>query len=421
MKETEQSVVVTHFTSFNFSSLFLFMLRFKTISSLLFFAAAVLVFFVFTLHFFIPSYHQNDQINPQLNKNFPFLPHRWVQPESTTTIFIPAEPIRDVIPPSIPCREHLITIEQFRSRSIVRAVFVRFPSKQSDYYFVQFRWFYRSWIESEMFTLDRWRTDLIVLIDDEFPKETRGLLEHLDCHVENQRKSRRQISRCILVEHKRFSQRTQSQQDFYREKYSKLKEIQEFDENIDRLFAIYDHIQQLNQTQMLKYDFLMITTMNTFLTTQFGKYIPLKCAFLLGIPPDYTTWYAKSNQIVLFLDTLLLTLNRTNDKLLIDFSTTTDKLKSSLTFYQNQVDIPCDSKKTTYRTSIYHIKCYADSTSLFSEKMFRDGAYDGFDKEPFNIYIAREYAALMALQSKTLSLDDLHLLAVNITRREIFT
>ena len=165
----------------------------------------------------------------------------------------------------------------------------------------------------------------------------------------------------------------------------------------------------------------MITTMNTFLTTQFGKYIPLKCAFLLGIPPDYTTWYAKSNQIVLFLDTLLLTLNRTNDKLLIDFSTTTDKLKSSLTFYQNQVDIPCDSKKTTYRTSIYHIKCYADSTSLFSEKMFRDGAYDGFDKEPFNIYIAREYAALMALQSKTLSLDDLHLLAVNITRREIFT
>jgi hypothetical protein len=53
--------------------------------------------------------------------------------------------------------------------------------------------------------------------------------------------------------------------------------------------------------------------------------------------------------------------------------------------------------------------------------MFRENAYDGFHNEPFNIYIAREYATLMALQSKVMSLDDLHSLAVNITRRQVYT
>jgi hypothetical protein len=52
--------------------------------------------------------------------------------------------------------------------------------------------------------------------------------------------------------------------------------------------------------------------------------------------------------------------------------------------------------------------------------MFRENAYDGFEKEPFNIYIAREYAALMALQSKVMTLDALHKLAVNVTRREVY-
>jgi hypothetical protein len=53
--------------------------------------------------------------------------------------------------------------------------------------------------------------------------------------------------------------------------------------------------------------------------------------------------------------------------------------------------------------------------------MFREKAYDGYEREPFNLYIAREYATLIALQSKVLSLDDLHSLAVNVTRREVFT
>ncbi|CAF4306009.1 unnamed protein product, partial [Adineta steineri] len=37
------------------------------------------------------------------------------------------------------------------------------------------------------------------------------------------------------------------------------------------------------------------------------------------------------------------------------------------------------------------------------------------------IYVAREYATLMALQSKVMTLDALRSLAVNVTRREVFT
>jgi hypothetical protein len=350
-----------------------------------------------------------------------FLPKTWIENKPATTVFIPTQSHQEITQSPIKCHENLITIEQYRTRPIVRAVIVRFPSSKSDYYFVQFRWFYRSWIESETFTLDRWRTDLIILIDDQFPNTTRLLLQHLDCHEENQRKSRRQISRCILVNHKLYSQRSQSQRQFYIDKYSKLDRVKELYDNVDRLFAVYDYISQLNNSQTIMYDFLMVTTMNTFLTTQFGKYIPIKCSFLIGTSPDYTTWYGKIDQIIQFTDTLLLTLKEDNTNLMIDFPSTIEKLEKTLLFTKDQVDIPCDSKQTTYRTSIYHIKCYSHSTSLFSERMFREKAYDGYEKEPFNIYIAREYATLMALQSKAMSLDDLHLLAVNVTRREVFT
>lgn len=401
---------------------FFSMLRFKTISSLLFFAAAILVFFVFILHFFAPSYQFSDNIN-QSNQRFaafPFLPNHWIQEEPTTTIFIPAKDTRETTLPVIRCRENLVTIEQYRQRSVVRGVIVRFPSVRSEYYFVQFRWFYRSWIESEMFTLDRWRTDIIILIDEKFPNKTKQLLEHLDCHTENQRNSRRQISRCIIVTHKLFSERPESQRQSYIDRYKELGRFNELDDNVERLFAIYDYASRLNTTATAMYDFLMVTTMNTFLTTQFGKYIPIKCAFLIGQPPDYTTWYGKTNQIIQFAHTLLFTLQE-NTNFSIDFSLAIEKLQKTILFTEKQVDIPCDSKQTTYRTSIYHIKCYAHSTSLFSEKLFRENAYDGNDKAPFNIYIAREYATLIALQSKVMSLDDLHSLAVNVTRREVFT
>ncbi|CAF1118634.1 unnamed protein product [Rotaria sp. Silwood1] len=406
--------------------IFLEMFRFKTLTSLLFSTAAILAFFVFFLHVLVPTYEASDNIIYRTNKRFNhirLLSRDWVK-DQTTTVFISAEPNRQITEPLIKCRENLVTIEQYRSRSIVRGVIVRFPSINTEYYLVQFRWFYRSWIESEMFTVDRWRTDIIILIDDKFPNTIQKLLEHLDCHIENQRASRRQISRCILINHKLFSQQSISQRQIYIDKYPIFNRVNELDDNVDRLFAIYDYMSQLNKTQPTMYDFLMITTMNTFLTTQFGKYIPIKCSFLLGTAPDYSTFYGKTDQIIQFVHTLLYTLKESNGNqsyVLIDFQSTIEKLKTQLLFIEGQVDISCDSKKTTYRTSIYHLKCYAHSTSLFSERMFREKAYDGYEKEPFNIYIAREYATLMALQSKVMSLDDLHLLAVNVTRREVYT
>jgi hypothetical protein len=393
------------------------MFRFKTISSLLISAAAILVFFVFILHFFAPSYQFPDHKNSfsdQQGPAFPFLPQHWIKPKPKQN-----ESNREITLPISKCPENPITIEQYRLRSVNRGVIVRFPSKDSEYYFVQFRWFYRSWIESEMYTLDRWRTDLIVLIDDSFPEKVRLLLEHLDCHFENKRKTRRQISRCILVNHKLFTQRSESDHKFYIEKYPMLGRVRAFDDNVDRLFAVYNYIIHLNNNETM-YDYLMVTTMNTFLTTQFGKYVPLKCSFLIGKSPDYSTWYGKPDQIIEFLHTILSTMKKSSDVLSIEYVSAIEKLQHTFLFATNQVDIPCDSKITTYRTSIYHIKCYSHSTSLFSEKMFRENAYDGFEKEPFNIYIAREYAALMALQSKVMTLDALHKLAVNVTRREVY-
>lgn len=389
--------------------------------------ATVLVCTVFILHFSTPTIDSSE--SPTQHRKTDFTAHQALSyneiERKATKNIIPTKAFnREGIKPSKDCEEYSLTIEKYRVKPVVRGVIVRFPSLKADYYFVQFRWFYRSWIESEMFTLDRWRTDIIILIDDKFPGTVRKMLEHLDCHKENQRASHRQISRCILVEHKLISQKSKSQRQFYISNYPILGRFEDLNDNVDRLFGIYDYVNELYKTQPKLYDLLMVTTMNTFLTTQFGKSIPLKCSFLLGAAPDYSTWYSKTNQIIEFAHTLLLTLkesDREKENLTIDFSSSVQKLKDKFLFIENQVDIPCDSKVTTFRTSVYHLKCYAHSTSLFSERMFREKAYDGYEKEPFNIYIAREYATLMALQSKVMTLDDLHKLAVNVTRREIYT
>ena len=398
------------------------MFRLRTVSSLLFYAAALLVSAVFILNSFTPSVAPIAKFDAHRDNSGTGGPRwflfGWLSGEKrATTVFVPPRPIESVTGPAIPCRENFVSIEQFRSRVMVRAVVVRFPTTRSEYYFVQFRWFYRSWLESEMFTLERWRTDLVVLIDEQFSSQTRASLEQLNCRAKNERKNRRQTSRCILVQHLRLSQSSESTRQFYRERFPFFNRTTGLGENVDRLFAIYEYGRNLNQTQPNLYNMWLVTTMNTFLTTQFGKYIPLRCAFLLGAAPDYSTWYSKVDQILRFAHALLLTLKEPFSGGSIDFPAAIQQLNSSILFVGDQVDIPCDSVKTTYRTSIYHLKCFSHSTSLFSERMFRENAYDGFDKQPFNIYIAREYATFIALQSKVASLESLQALAVNVTRR----
>ncbi|CAF1031098.1 unnamed protein product [Adineta steineri] len=402
------------------------MLRLKTVSSLLVYGAGTLVFLVFILHVFTPAYQPSDSEKKDLAQQDIgdyFLRQNGKKNKATTTTS--SSGLKTIPPPlNVECPNKELTVEQYRIRSLVRGVIIRFPSFRSSYYFVQFRWFYRSWIEAEMFTLDRWRTDIIVIIDDHFSSETRKSLEHLNCHVDNKRTARRQTSRCIIVIHKSFVERSEIERQKYGVTYQQLNRTSKLQDNVDRIFAIHDCVSQLNNNNQTMYDFIMVTTMNTFLTTQFGKYVPVKCAFLLGTSPDYSTWFGQTDQIIEFTHTLLLTLKspfRTRKNDTTNFPGTIEILQQKFLFTENQVDIPCDSKITTYRTYVYLIKCYAHSTSLFSEKMFRQNAYDGYEKEPYNIYVAREYATLMALQSKVMTLDALRSLAVNVTRREVFT
>ena len=401
------------------------MLRLKTVSALLFSAAALLASVVFILHFLIliPFKVADHVIDPSdpLRSPDSYVPlTARTAPETTLSASFAA--VKDDNGSNRACQEKTLSIEQYRARSLLRGVIVRFPSSRSDYYLTQFRWFYRSWIESETFTLERWRTDIIVLIDDRLANDTQHSLAQLGCHVNHQRTTRQQESRCIVVLHPTFSQRSSSQRQAFADTYPALTNAQELHSNVDRLLSIADYTSRLNETQAVLYDFLLVTTMNTFLTTQFGKYVPIRCAFLIGTSPDYSTWYGRMNQIVQFVHQLLLTAKQAKgdrQNMVVDYPLAIETLRSALPFAADQVDVPCDSSMTTYRTSIYHLKCYAHSTSLFSEKMFRENAYDGFENQPFNIYIAREYATLMALQSKVMSIKDLHSLAINVTHRDI--
>ncbi|CAF1087839.1 unnamed protein product [Didymodactylos carnosus] len=371
--------------------------------------------------------------------------------------------------PRIPQRacEHCSTIDELRKRSLIRAVLIYFPLNDSNtfaYRFVQFRWLFRSWIESEMYSPELWRSDLLI-VTDIGDAEEKTYLQHflaLGCKINVQRIDRKETSQCLLVSYRPFSKREEIDKLSYIRAFHILPKMHQYGNEIERLFVYYETVTKLD---IKLYDFIMKTNVDTFLTIQFGKYVPLNCSFMIGkkhtidLPydaasleaklglystantPDYkSTWYARSDQISRLARLPLTILSILVEQL--EKEKGNNKTSNSIHYLPNHipmasawafdhmyrvggymfvtdnVDVPTDSSRTTYRTYILHLRC-GSSTSLFSEKIFRQNSYDGFQTQPLNKYIVREYATLMALESKFKSTDELKQLLINATYRDL--
>lgn len=93
----------------------------------------------------------------------------------------------------------------------LRGVIMYFPLKNINHFKSEFKWLYRSWIYMIKYEPAKWRTDLIVFVENGVNVETnssRLFLEQLNCRFENRRHSAEDKPMCTLINYVPLTKRT---------------------------------------------------------------------------------------------------------------------------------------------------------------------------------------------------------------------
>ena len=93
--------------------------------------------------------------------------------------------------------------KKYHDTRFIRGVIIFFPITSINHFKNEFKWLYRSWIHMIKFEPPKWRTDLIVFIEnnatvinsDEF------FMNDMNCRFENKRKSAEDKPMCTLIEY----------------------------------------------------------------------------------------------------------------------------------------------------------------------------------------------------------------------------
>lgn len=205
------------------------------------------------------------------------------------------------------------TNESNFNQRIVRGVLVYFPIEKSNEFMSEFKWLYRSWIEMTKSEPTKWRTDLIVFIENKenIFQSKEFFLNELDCSFKNIRKSKEDKPMCTLVDYKPIAARQLKQltdQIFYNENESEkkkkfeylLSKVDIFSSKEDNLLPFYTllkvNLNQYGYTDSIlmgfdgyeyfksaQFDFLIRSDMDVFLTPLFSKWLPKHCNdFIVG-------------------------------------------------------------------------------------------------------------------------------------------
>lgn len=92
----------------------------------------------------------------------------------------------------------------------IRAVLVYFPITSVDYYQEELKWLYRSWIHMLKFEPAKWRTDLIIFVENDPAvfNNSEFFMNQLNCKFTNLRKSSEQKPMCTLMHYVALKKRT---------------------------------------------------------------------------------------------------------------------------------------------------------------------------------------------------------------------
>jgi len=184
------------------------------------------------------------------------------------------------------------------TKRITRAVLVYFPIESFDNYYLEFKWFYRSWIEMQKYESNYWRTDLIVFTNMLIANEKANkYFQELNCLLEHQRKSEREKPHCKLVQYVSIKNRTElnyttkgdiKPYEFFLDGFNifddNLKNLSIFHYFLKESFANYNYIDSILMAfdgytyfKDAGYDYLIRSDIDVFLTPLFGQWLPRYC------------------------------------------------------------------------------------------------------------------------------------------------
>lgn len=181
-----------------------------------------------------------------------------------------------------------------------RAVLLYFPLEQADHFKLEFKWFYRSWIEMQKHEPKKWRTDLVIFIENDAASFNGPLsfLNELNCNFINRRTSSSDKPMCILVHYVALKKRKvpKPKQDIsIKARYENLlANVDVFNDDpvnlepfysaskdglsqygyVDSILMAFDGYQYFKTAG---YDFLIRSDMDVFLTPLFAKWLPDNC------------------------------------------------------------------------------------------------------------------------------------------------
>lgn len=130
-------------------------------------------------------------------------------------------------------------------KRFIRAVVVNFPINHIDHYYYELKWLYRSWTHMIKFEPTRWRTDLVIFVENDRERfdKAQFFLNELNCRFDNVRRSAIDFPMCILVDHKPFKSRKFPTQDVFmpnEEKYRQLfEEVNIYSKNASDFVRLY--------------------------------------------------------------------------------------------------------------------------------------------------------------------------------------
>ena len=191
-------------------------------------------------------------------------------------------------------------------KRISRAVIVYFPIEQTLRFKLEFQGLYNSWIHMQKHEPKKWRTDIVVFIenDEVFLNSITNFLTDMGCSFSNKRKSKRDKPMCTLLEYVPIKKRKlkvlkndlfKSDYRDFKAKYNYLLDNVDIFNNdemnllpfytmvkdslqhygyVDSILMAFDGYEYLNSAG---YDFLIRSDLDVFLTPLFSVWLPKHC------------------------------------------------------------------------------------------------------------------------------------------------
>ena len=203
--------------------------------------------------------------------------------------------------------------KSLHDKEIVRGVIIYFPIKKFQSFIDEFKWLYRSWIEMQKYEPVLWRTDLIIFMDVSLSIKMNktDLFQKLNCTIENLRFLSKDSPMCTIRDYVSINNRNistlnltllnsmssmetyshlfrdidvfnqnenYSHADYFWLFYKKLKDLQHYS-YIDSILMAFDGYTYFQN----KFNFLLRSDIDVFLTPLFAKWLPLNCFdFIVG-------------------------------------------------------------------------------------------------------------------------------------------